>query len=54
MMSFVFILDVALFVAMISFNMWNWYLVLTGVSTIEFWSSKHTVRFKNNELERVV
>ncbi len=35
-MSFLCILDTALFVVMIGFNGWNWYLAMTGFSTIEF------------------
>ena len=26
--------------AMIAFNVWSWYLALTGQTTIEFWGSK--------------
>jgi hypothetical protein len=36
MMSFITILDTALFLVMIGFNGWNWYLAMTGYSTIEF------------------
>jgi hypothetical protein len=35
-MSFITILDTALFLVMIGFNGWNWYLAMTGFSTIEF------------------
>ena len=37
LMTFVCILDVALSVVMIGFNGWNWFLAMTGLSTIEFW-----------------
>jgi hypothetical protein len=36
-MSFVVILDVALTLVLIGFNAWNWFLAMTGFSTIEFW-----------------
>lgn len=36
-MSFMGILDVALFVVLIGFNAWNWFLAMSGYSTIEFW-----------------
>jgi len=36
LMSFLCILDAALFVVMVGFNGWNWYLAMTGFSTIEF------------------
>ena len=36
MMSFICILDGALCIVMIGFNAWNWYLAMTGFSTIEF------------------
>lgn len=36
LMSFLCILDTALFVVMLGFNGWNWYLAMTGFSTIEF------------------
>lgn len=39
MMSFIVILDVSLVVVMIGFNGWNWYLAMTGFSTIEFFGS---------------
>ena len=35
-MSFLCILDTALFIVMLGFNGWNWYLAMTGFSTIEF------------------
>ena len=39
MMSFITILDFALLVVMLGFNGWNWYLAMTGYSTIEFFGS---------------
>jgi hypothetical protein len=38
-MSFISILDLALCVVMIGFNGWNWYLAMTGYSTIEFFGA---------------
>ncbi len=38
-MSFITILDFALLVVMLGFNGWNWYLAMTGFSTIEFFGS---------------
>ncbi len=35
-MSFLCILDTALSAVMIGFNGWNWYLAMTGFSSIEF------------------
>ena len=43
MMSFVVILDVALGGVLIGFNAWNWFLALTGLSTIEFWGNSAKV-----------
>ncbi len=40
MMSFIVILDVALFIVLIGFNGWNWFLTMMGLSTIEFWGKK--------------
>ena len=39
LMSFISILDVALSVVLIGFNGWNWYLAMTGYSTIEFFGA---------------
>jgi palmitoyltransferase len=39
LMSFVCILDTALSIVMVGFNAWNWYLAMTGYSTIEFFGS---------------
>lgn len=39
LMSFLCILDFALFVVMCGFNAWNWYLAMTGLTTIEFFGS---------------
>lgn len=36
-MSFLVILDAALAVVLVGFNGWNWFLAMTGLSTIEFW-----------------
>jgi hypothetical protein len=36
-MSFIVILDAALSAVLIGFNGWNWFLAMTGYSTIEFW-----------------
>ena len=38
--SFVFFLDVFLFVAMIGFNAWNWKFALTGQTTIEYFTNQ--------------
>lgn len=42
-MSFILILDVALGIVLIGFNGWNWFLALTGYSTIEYWGSSTRV-----------
>lgn len=55
LMSFISILDIALCVVMIGFNGWNWYLAMTGYSTIEFFGAiqrsesgeKYDYAFKN-------
>ena len=39
LMSFISILDAALSIVLLGFNGWNWFLALTGLSTIEFWGS---------------
>jgi len=39
LMSFICILDFALCIVMIGFNGWNWYLAMTGYSTIEFFGA---------------
>jgi len=39
MMSFVVILDCALAAVLLGFNGWNWFLAMTGYSTIEFWGA---------------
>lgn len=36
MMSFCLILDVALIILLVFFNIWNWFLACSGLSTIEF------------------
>ena len=36
-LSFLFILNSALFSCLVCFNVWNWWLALTGHTTIEFW-----------------
>lgn len=38
-LSFLVILDFALAGVLIAFNGWNWFLALTGNTTIEFWSN---------------
>ena len=43
MMSFITILDMALVVVLLGFNGWNWFLALTGLSTIEFWGKTSKV-----------
>jgi hypothetical protein len=42
MMSFILILDFALFIVLIGFNGWNWFLTFMGLSTIEFWGKRST------------
>jgi len=44
MMSFLVILDFALGVVLLGFNGWNWFLAMTGYSTIEFWGSTTRVK----------
>ena len=39
-MTFLVILDGALSVVLCGFNGWNWFLALTGYSTIEYWGSQ--------------
>jgi len=36
LMSFCLILDIALIVVLLGFNVWNWFLACSGLSTIEF------------------
>ena len=48
MMSFLVILDLALTIVLFGFNAWNWFLALTGYSTIEFWGSSSRVIFYFN------
>jgi hypothetical protein len=38
-MSFIAILDFALTVVLLGFNGWNWYLAMSGYSTIEFFGT---------------
>jgi hypothetical protein len=38
-MTFIVILDSALLLVLLVFNGWNWFLAMTGVSTIEFWGA---------------
>jgi hypothetical protein len=53
-MSFIVILDGAMAVILLGFNGWNWFLAMTGLSTIEFWGNttrskkeKYDFSFKN-------
>jgi hypothetical protein len=53
-MSFIVILDSAMAIILIGFNGWNWFLAMTGLSTIEFWGNttrskteKYDYSFKN-------
>lgn len=43
LMSFILILDVALGIVLVGFNSWNWFLALTGYSTIEYWGQSTRV-----------
>ena len=43
LMSFILILDFALGIVLVGFNGWNWFLALTGYSTIEYWGSNTRV-----------
>jgi hypothetical protein len=45
MMSFITILDSVLTIVLIGFNGWNWFLALTGLSTIEFWGQATRVNY---------
>ena len=36
-LSYLLILNSSLILVLIAFNMWNWYLALSGTTTIEFW-----------------
>jgi hypothetical protein len=38
-MSFIMILDGSLAIVLFGFNIWNWFLAMTGLSTIEFWGT---------------
>jgi hypothetical protein len=49
-MSFVLILDVALGIVLVGFNGWNWFLALTGYSTIEYWGTSTRVILDSNFL----
>ena len=40
LMSFICILDFALIFVLFGFNVWNWFLTLFGMSTIEFWGKR--------------
>jgi len=44
-LSFLVILDFALFAVLVGFNGWNWFLALTGYTTIEFWSNLSLSKF---------
>jgi len=35
-MSFIVILDIALIIVLLGFNVWNWFLAFSGLSTLEF------------------
>lgn len=45
--GFVVILCLAGLIILFLFNIWNWFLLLKGLTTIEFWTS-HTILSKNN------
>ena len=45
-MTFLCILDAALTIVLVGFNGWNWFLAMTGMSTIEFWGSTTRVKLK--------
>lgn len=38
-LSFLVILDFALAGVLVGFNVWNWFLGITGYTTIEFWTN---------------
>jgi len=48
MMSFIVILDSALAIVLLGFNAWNWFLAMTGLSTIEFWGVATRVSFASS------
>lgn len=48
LMSFLVILDSVMSVILVGFNGWNWFLALTGMSTIEFWGSATKVNWFTN------
>jgi len=48
LMSFIVILDVAISIVLVGFNVWNWFLAMTGMSTIEFWGSATSVSSSNS------
>ena len=55
MMSFLVILDSALSVVLVGFNSWNWFLAMTGFSTIEFWGTTSRVINANKyTIERII
>lgn len=36
-LTFLVFMDFALVVVLVVFNIWNWYIALAGITTIEFW-----------------
>jgi len=52
MMSFLVILDFALAIVLVGFNFWNWFLAITGYSTIEYWgsSSRVSIELSNHKI----
>ena len=48
-LSFLVILDFALFGVLIGFNGWNWFLAMTGYTTIEFWTNMSLTREEATE-----
>ena len=45
MMNFITITDVALVIIVGGFNAWNWFMAMSGQSTVEMWAQNYRVRY---------
>lgn len=50
MMNFITITDVALVAIVGAITAWNWFLAMTGQSTVEMWASNYRVRLDLSHL----
>lgn len=46
------VLSIALMIMLSLFNTWNWYLAVTGITSIEFWGAKNPDRKGNSRTDR--